>query len=127
METTAKTKFKTVDEYIASHSENVQSILKALRETIKTAAPGAEELISYNMPAFKQNGFLVSYAAWKKHIGMYPIPKGDAAFQKAMAPYSTEKSTANFPLDKPMPLELIGRLVTLRVEENKVRAAAKKK
>jgi uncharacterized protein YdhG (YjbR/CyaY superfamily) len=119
-------KFKSVDEYIGTFPEEVQSILTTLRQTIKQAAPEAEELISYNMPAFKQNGFLVSYAAWKKHIGMYPVPVGNEAFQKAIAPFTTEKSTAQFPLKQPMPLELIAQLVTFRLNENEQRMNAKK-
>ncbi|MEQ8687170.1 MAG: DUF1801 domain-containing protein [Imperialibacter sp.] len=119
-------KFKSVDEYIGTFPEEVQSILTTLRQTIKQAAPQAEELISYNMPAFKQNGFLVSYAAWKKHIGMYPVPAGDQAFQKAIAHFTTEKSTAQFPLNEPMPLELIAQLVAFRLKENEQRVKAKK-
>jgi uncharacterized protein YdhG (YjbR/CyaY superfamily) len=118
-------KFKSVDEYIGTFPEEVQSILTTLRQTIKQAAPEAEELISYNMPAFKQNGFLVSYAAWKKHIGMYPVPVGNEAFQKAIARFTTEKSTAQFPLYQPMPLELIAQLVTFRLKENEQRMNAK--
>ncbi|WP_339793202.1 DUF1801 domain-containing protein [uncultured Imperialibacter sp.] len=120
-------KFKSVDEYIGTFPEEVQSILTTLRQTIKQAAPQAEELISYNMPAFKQNGFLVSYAAWKKHIGMYPVPAGDQAFQKAIAPFTTEKSTAQFPLNQPMPLKLIAQLIAFRLKENNKRVQSTSK
>ncbi len=120
-------KFESVDNYIENYPEGIQSILQELRQTIKQAAPQAEELISYNMPAFKQNGFLVSFAAWKKHIGMYPMPAGDAAFQKAIARFKVEKSTAQFPIDKPLPLGLISQIVKFRAEENLDRTREEKK
>jgi uncharacterized protein YdhG (YjbR/CyaY superfamily) len=110
-------KFTTIEEYILAHPEPVQKIIEELRQTIKEAAPLAEELISYNMPAYKQNGFLVSFAAWKKHVGMYPTPAGDEHFQKAISAYKSDKATLKFPLNKPMPLELIGQFVRFRLGE----------
>jgi uncharacterized protein YdhG (YjbR/CyaY superfamily) len=119
MATTSKARFKTVDEYLSSFPKAVSDRLKALRKTIRQAAPNAEELISYNMPAYKLHGFLVSFAAWKKHIGLYPIPAGDATFKKQIENYKDAKSTAQFPYDEPLPLKLIARLVKFRVKENK--------
>lgn len=118
MATSSKTKFKTVDEYLSSFPKEVSDRLKAIRKTIRQSAPKAEELISYNMPAYKLNGFLVSFAAWKKHIGLYPIPAGDETFKKQIANYRDAKSTAQFPYDEALPLKLIARLVKFRVKEN---------
>lgn len=114
-----KARFNSIDEYIATFPESVQKILEEIRATIKAAAPGAEEKISYNMPAFKVNGeFFAHFAAWKTHIGMYPIPAGDESFQKEVLQYQGAKSALNFPIDKPIPLNLIGRIVKFRIAEN---------
>lgn len=121
-----KLKFPTVDEYISSFPEDVQNILQDIRSTIKKAAPNAEELISYNMPAYKLDGFLVSFAAWKNHIGLYPIPKGDDAFKKQVELYKGMKSTMQIPYDKPLPLKLIASLVKFRIKENKNHASKSK-
>ncbi len=119
-------KFKTVDEYLSSLPANTKNILKELRKTIKQAAPQAEELISYNMPAFKLNGMLVYYAAYKEHIGFYPTPSGIEAFKKELSVYKGAKGTVQFPLDKPMPLDLIIKIVKFRVKKNLEKAEKKK-
>jgi uncharacterized protein YdhG (YjbR/CyaY superfamily) len=119
-------KFKSVNEYLSSFPEDVRTVLETMRKIIRVAAPEAEELISYNMPSYKLNGFLVSFAAWKKHIGLYPIPAGDETFKKQISIYKQEKSTAQFPYDKPLPVKLITRLVKLRMKENKARLRSKK-
>ena len=109
---------KTVDEYIAGFPPGVQTILQKIRMTIRKAAPGAEETISYQIPAFKQNGALVYFAAYKSHIGVYPITRTvKEKFEKELAKYEAGKSTARFPIDKPVPYALIGRIVKFRVDE----------
>ncbi|MEX0904419.1 MAG: DUF1801 domain-containing protein [Balneolaceae bacterium] len=119
----ANTDFKTVDEYIGIFPEDVQKILQEIRqtiqETIQEAVPDAEEVISYQMPAFRLNGMLVWYAAWKKHIGLYPKTAGvEAAFQSELAGYEKSKGTIKFSLDKPVPFDLIGKISKYRAEEN---------
>jgi uncharacterized protein YdhG (YjbR/CyaY superfamily) len=111
-------KYKTIDEYISSFPDEIQKILQKLRQVIHEAAPEAEEVISYSMPAFKQNGVLVYYAAFKNHIGFFPTSSGVAAFQKELAAYNTSKGTVRFPLDKPIPFELVTKIVKFRVQEN---------
>lgn len=118
---------KTVDEYIAGFPDDVQAILQRIRATIKEAAPAAEESIKYQIPTYTLKGNLVSFAAYQKHIGLYPAPSGTPEFNQALAVYRAEKSTVRFPLDKPIPYDLISQMVTLRVEDNAGRAAAKKK
>jgi len=114
-----KNDFTSIDEYIAGFPEETQRALMEIRATIKAIFPKAEERISYKMPAFKLNGeYFIHFSAWKNHIGMYPIPEGNAAFQKEIEPYRSAKSSLNFPLDKPMPLKLIGKVVKFRVAEN---------
>ena len=98
-----------------------------MRETISHAAPDAKEIISYQMPAFRQHGILVYFAAWKKHIGLYPPISGDKALEKAIARYAGPKGNLQFPLDEPMPLDLIERIVKLRVKQDSEKAAAKRK
>ncbi len=112
------TKFKTVDEYIASFSPSTQLILEDLRKTIKKAAPKAEEVISYNIPAFKFNGMLVYYAAYKNHIGFYPTAFGIQVFKKELSQYKGARGSVQFPIDKPLPFDLITRIVKYRVNEN---------
>jgi uncharacterized protein YdhG (YjbR/CyaY superfamily) len=119
-------KFKAVNEYLSSFPEDVRTALETMRKIIRMAAPEAEELISYNMPSYKLNGFLVSFAAWKKHIGLYPIPAGDETFKKQILIYKKEKSTAQFPYEKPLPVKLITRLVKLRIRENNERLRSNK-
>jgi len=117
MEATS-TKFKTVDEYFAAFPANTKAILKELRKTIRQAAPQAEELISYNMPAFTLHGRLVYYAAYKNHIGFYPVSSAIKTFQKELSDYKTSKGTIQFPIDKPIPFNLITKIVKFRVREN---------
>ena len=127
METDAKTKFKTVDEYFSTFPKNVKNILTQLRKTIKQATPEAEELISYNMPAFKLNGILVYYAAYREHIGFYPTSSGIEAFKNELTGYKWAKGSIQFPLDKPLPTELITEIVKFRVMRNLQKAATKAK
>lgn len=116
----------TIDEYIATFSEDIQAILQEIRATIKAAAPDAEESISYAMPTFKQNGPLVYFAAFKNHIGFYATPSGNEAFRKELSKYKTGKGSIQFPLDKPMPLDLIRQMVEFKVAENAEKAKEKK-
>lgn len=126
METTPK-KFKTVDEYLSTFPKNVKGILAELRMTIKQAAPQSEELISYNMPAFKLNGILVYYAAYKKHIGFYPTSSGIEAFKNELTGYKWAKGSIQFPLYQPLPTELITNIVKFRVMRNLEKATSKAK
>lgn len=116
-----------IDSYISQFSADVQAILERVRETIRIAAPEAKEVISYQMPAFKQHGILVYFAAWKKHIGLYPPISGDESLEKAVARYAGPKGNLQFPLDEPMPFKLIERIVKLRVKQDGEKAAAKRK
>jgi len=116
---TKKSRFASMDDYIATFPEDVQNILKQVRSTIKAAAPTAEETISYEIPTFKLNGkYLIYFAGWKNHISIYPIPAGDAAFRKAVEPYVSGKGTLKFPLDKPIPYQLITQMVKLQIADN---------
>lgn len=116
-----------MDGYIAQFSADVQAVLRRVREAIRRAAPEAEETISYQMPAFRQHGILVYFAAWKEHIGLYPPISGDAAIERAVARYAGPKGNLQFPLNEPMPLALIERIVKLRVKQNAAKADARKK
>lgn len=116
-----------IDEYIAAFPPEVQAILERIRSTVREAAPDAQEVISYRMPAFKLNGILVYFAAFKKHIGLYPPMKGDARLERAIARYAGEKGNLRFPLDQPIPYDLIARIVKLRVKQNLAKEAAKRK
>jgi uncharacterized protein YdhG (YjbR/CyaY superfamily) len=118
---------KNIDEYIATFSPEVQGILEKIRATIRGAAPDAHEAISYLMPTFKLHGNLVHFAAFKKHIGFYPPVQGDARLVKAVAPYAGPKGNLQFPLDQPIPYDLIERIVKLRVKQSTTKAAAKNK
>lgn len=122
-----QTKFKTIDEYHAAFPAEVQTILAEIRTTIKQAAPDAKEVISYNMPAFRQHGILVYYAAYEKHIGFYSLPSGNQAFQKQLAKYKQGKGSIQFPIDEPMPLKLITDMVKYRLKEDQEKYEAKKK
>jgi uncharacterized protein YdhG (YjbR/CyaY superfamily) len=113
---------KNIDEYIASRSPEVRAILEKIRATIKNAAPDAQETISYRIPAFTLNGVLVYFAAFKKHVGLYPPIRGDAKLQKAVSRYAGEKGNLRFPLDRPIPYRLIERIVKLRVKQNLAKA-----
>lgn len=120
-------KANNVSEYIAGFPKNVQEVLEKLRATIKKAAPEAEEVISYGMPAFKLNGMLVFFAAHKNHIGFYPTPSGIEAFKKELAAYEGAKGSVQFPVEKPLPFDLITKIVKFRVKENLEKAATKTK
>ena len=117
----------TIDEYIATFPKDVQTILQKIRATIRKAAPQAEEAISYQMPTFKLNGNLVHFAAFKSHIGFYPVPSGIEKFKKELSAYKGAKGSVQFPLDQPIPYGLIGRIVKFRVKENLEKAKAKGK
>ena len=118
---------KTIDEYIAGFPKDVQEILEKIRQTIHEAAPEAEEAISYQIPSFKLRGNLVYFAAFKKHIGFYPIPSGIEKFKAELSVYEQGKGSVQFPLNKPIPYDLISRIVKFRVEENLKKAAGKAK
>ena len=113
--------FRTMDEYIVTFPRNVQVILKELRRTIRDSAPEAEEAITYGMPAFKLNGNLVFFAAFKNHIGFYPTPSAIEAFKEELSDYEVSKGTIRFPMNRPVPLDLVRRIVTYRVKENQNR------
>ncbi len=117
-----QTKPKTVDEYIAGYPPDVQAILEKVRKTIREAAPEAKESISYEIPTY---GNVISFGAWKKHIGLYPAPSGDEDFNRELAAYRTEKSTVSIPLDKPIPYDLIKKIVKYRLLDNIKRAKEK--
>ena len=110
--------FTTIDEYIALFPEDVQEKLRKMRSVIKAAAPQAAERISYRMPAFTLNGILVYFAAFTTHISFFPTSSGVAKFKEELAGYESSKGTIRFPLDKPIPYDLIGRITTFRVQEN---------
>lgn len=115
----------TIDEYIAAFPVEVQKKLQEMRAAIKAAAPNASEKISYQMPTFVLNGNLVHFAAFKNHLGFYPVPTGIDKFKKELAAYKTSKGAVQFPLDKPLPLALIRRIVKFRVAENLKKAEEK--
>ncbi|MBK9722996.1 MAG: DUF1801 domain-containing protein [Saprospiraceae bacterium] len=122
-----KLNFNTVDEYIACFPEDVQVILNELRQTVKKAAPDAEEVISYQMPAYKFHGALIYYAAYKNHIGLYPTGSGIATFKKELSIYKGAKGSVQFPLNQPIPFSLISKIVKFRVKENLEKAKLKEK
>lgn len=107
-----------VDDYIALQKPEVQPLLEKIRQTIKTAAPSAQEVISYAMPAYKQNGMLVYFAAFKNHIGFYALPTGHEKFKNKLAEYKQGKGSVQFPINEPIPLDLIAKIVKFRIEEN---------
>jgi uncharacterized protein YdhG (YjbR/CyaY superfamily) len=115
----------TIDEYIAGFPPEVQEILQKVRETIRKAAPDAREAIKYRMPTFTLAGNLVHFAAFKKHIGFYPVPSGIEKFRAELSVYEQGKGSVQFPLDQPIPYDLIARIVKFRVEENLKKAQAK--
>jgi uncharacterized protein YdhG (YjbR/CyaY superfamily) len=117
---------RNIDEYIASFSPEVQSILEKIRLTIREAAPEAEEKISYQMPSFALMGNLIHFAAFKKHIGLFPPVEGDEKLKAEIAPYRGEKGNLKFPLDEPIPYDLIRRVVKFRVKEQLERAESKR-
>lgn len=117
----------TIDEYIARFPPKVRAILKKIRATISATAPDAQEVISYRMPAFRQGGILIYFAAFNEHIGVYPPVSGDAKLEKALARYAGPKGNLKFPLDESMPYDLIRRIVALRVKQNAAKAAARRR
>ena len=121
-----KIEFKDIDSYIATFPTNVQEKLEQVRNAIKSSAPKAEEVISYNMPAFKYHGFLVYFAGYKNHIGFYSLPSGHKVFEKELSKYKQGKGSVQFPLDKPMPLALVKKMVKFRAKENSEKAKHKK-
>jgi uncharacterized protein YdhG (YjbR/CyaY superfamily) len=108
----------TIDEYIAQYPQDVQQILAKIRAVIKESAPTAVEKISYQMPAFYLNGYLIGFANHTRHIGFYPTPSGIEAFKEELSVYKSSKGAVQFPLDEPMPWELISKIVKFKVAEN---------
>lgn len=125
--TTPEKKPESIDEYIAGFPADVQAILEKIRSTIQDAAPEAQETISYQMPTFKLHGNLVHFAGYKNHIGFYPTPSGIEKFQEEIAGYKNAKGSVQFPLDGPIPYDLIAKIVRFRVGENLTKAAGKNK
>jgi uncharacterized protein YdhG (YjbR/CyaY superfamily) len=118
--------FKNIDEYISNFPNDIQKILKQVRAIVKKAAPMAEETIKYEIPTYVYKGNLVHFAAFKTHIGFYPSPSGIEAFKKELSIYKGAKGSVQFPLGKPMPLELISKIVEFRVKENLAKVAKNK-
>lgn len=116
---------ENIAEYIGSFPAEVQEILEKVRMTIQKAAPDAKEKISYSMPAFEQNGILVYFAAFKKHIGLYALPSGHETFKEELSKYKSGKGSVQFPLNQPMPFALITKIVKFRVKENLEKAKNK--
>lgn len=110
-------KYETIEEYIADFPENIREALQNLRRVIKRTAPGAEEAINYGIPTFKLNGNLVHFAAFKKHVGFYPNPSAIEAFKNELSAYEISKGSVKFPLDKPIPFDIIEEIVKFRVKE----------
>jgi uncharacterized protein YdhG (YjbR/CyaY superfamily) len=121
------TQANNIDEYIAGFPKDVQKQLEEIRATIRKAAPDAEEGISYAIPTFKLSGNLVHFAAFKNHIGFYPAASGIQAFKKELSGYEGGKGTVKFPLDEPLPLALIAKIVKFRVKDNLERRKSKMK
>ncbi len=116
-----------IDSYIVQFEPEIREVLERVRRAISRAAPDAKETISYRMPAFKQHGILVYFAAWTQHIGLYPPISGEKTLEKAIARYAGPKGNLQFPLDEPIPYDLIERVVKLRVKQDLSKAAAKRK
>ncbi len=119
--------FRSVDEYISAFHPDVQEKMNFLRQEILALAPGVEERISYNMPAYHLNGSLLYFAAFKKHIGFYPTQSGINAYKEQLSKYKTAKGSIKLPLDQPLPVDLIREIIKFRVAENIERAQAKKR
>lgn len=124
---TETTRIKNVDEYIAGFPAGTQRLLVQLRASVRKAAPDAEETISYRMPAYKYHGILLYFAAYRNHIGFYPMPSAIEAFKKELSGYKGAKGSVQFPLDKPLPLQLISRIVAFRMKRNLEKEAEKTK
>jgi len=116
---------ETIEEYIGGFPNDVQEILEKIRMTIQKAAPDAKEKISYAMPAFDQNGIVVYFAAFKNHIGLYALPTGQEAFKEEFSSYKSGKGSVQFPFNKPIPYDLIKKIVKFRVKENLEKAKKK--
>jgi uncharacterized protein YdhG (YjbR/CyaY superfamily) len=115
---TDKKPYTTIDEYISTFPADIQAILEKMRQSIQKAAPDAVETISYGIPTFNLNSkHLVFFAGWKQYISLYPLPAGDEAFQQEIAHYKRAKGTIQFPLDKPLPYELVEQIVILLIKE----------
>jgi uncharacterized protein YdhG (YjbR/CyaY superfamily) len=123
---TSMKRFQTVDEYLSALPKEVRDALEELRAAIRQAAPQAEEVISYNMPAFKSDGMLVWYSAFKKHVGFYPKPTAIVAFREELAGYKTSKGAIQFPLEKGIPTNLVKKIIKFRLKENKQKQKGKK-
>jgi uncharacterized protein YdhG (YjbR/CyaY superfamily) len=117
----------TIDDYIARFPDDVQTILQQVRQTIRKAAPDAAEAIKYQIPTFVLNGNLVHFAAFAKHIGFYPTPSGITAFEKELSGYQSAKGSVQFPLNKPLPLGLIRKIVAFRVKESRAKEKSGKR
>jgi len=115
---TQKNQFKTIDDYIKTFPNKTQKILETMRQTIRKAAPQAIEAISYQIPTFRLNGNLVHFAAYKNHIGFYPTSSGTKAFKKELSQYKGAKGSVQFPLDEPIPYDLVKKIVRFRLKEN---------
>jgi uncharacterized protein YdhG (YjbR/CyaY superfamily) len=113
-----KRQFKTIDEYIKTFPEQVQIILEKMRQTIRKAAPEAEEAISYQIPTFKLNGNLVHFAAFKNHVSFFPTARGVEAFKKELSRFKGSRGTVQFPLDRPIPYDLVRKITVFRRKEN---------
>ena len=122
---TGRIETKTIDQYISGYPEDVQRILQKIRKIVGKAAPGAQETIKYQIPTFTLNGNLVHFGAFKNHIGFYPAPSGTEKFKKELSIYQGAKGSVRFPLDKPIPYDLISQIVKFRVKETLEKAAAK--
>ena len=128
MATTAKLPVaKTVDEYIERYPPKVQTVLRKLRATIRKAAPKADEVISYAIPGYKYHGMLIFFAAFANHVSVYPAPRTNVQFKKELAAYKGGKGTIQFPMDEPIPYELVTRIVKFRMKDNEARVAAKQR
>ena len=122
-----KTNSANIDDYMATFPEDIRIILENIRETVRKAAPDAEETIKYDMPTYVLDGNLVYFAAFKQHIGFYGAPTGDPAFEKALSGYKTGKGSVQFPYTQPIPMDLITKIVKYRIRQNKEKAKAKQK
>ena len=114
----AKTDFKSIDEYIATFPEDIQEILESVRQAVKRAVPEAEEVISYQLPAFKYHGFILYYGGYAKHFSISAEPPAFEVFKTELAPYKVSKSAVQFPYDKPIPFDLIGQIAKYRADKN---------
>jgi len=121
------TSITTIDQYISGFPTEIQILLEQVRATIREAAPDAKEAIKYAMPTFVLNGNLVHFAAFQNHIGFYPVPSGIVAFKEELSAYKNGKGSVQFPFNRPLPLDLIARIVEFRVKENRSKAAGKRK